>query len=226
MKHEPKKADAIRSFVYSAFQYKNLWNMHEKEITQRIGAVRAYDQKIFEQILLKKWKNPSAGDAKAERNAEPTSAATFDLEAFVQNFQYLPLDWKFHDAEHVMASPIVSMQSDGPADDNGSKMNVFLARQISLKTKIFDELSNDANVMRIPMLDETAIDRYWSQFSQYFNADRKRTWRMLSNALKEYLKLLQLREKLANKCNLQRCRFVELQYFFQNISASDGDDSK
>lgn len=199
--------------------------MHEKEITQRIGAVCAYDQKIFEQILLKKWKNPNAGDAKAEIKSESQSAAAFDLQTFVQNFQYLPLDWKFH-VNHVMASPIVAMQNDQAADDNGTKMNAFLAQQISLKTKIFDELSNDANVMRIPMLDETAIDRYWSQFSQHFNADRKRTWRMLSNALKEYMQLLQLREKLSNKCNLQRCRYDELQYFFQNISASDGDDRK
>lgn len=201
--------------------------MHEKEITQRIRTVCASDQKIFEQILLKKWKNPNGDNGsvttKAETN-EPQSADAFDLEAFVQNFQYLPLDWKSRDNSAVQVQQ--SMHNERSKDNDRSKPSEFLAQQNVRKVKIFNALSDDDNVMRIPMLNESAIDHYWLQFGQYFNADRKRTWRMLSMALKEYLKLLQLREKLANKCNLQRRRYDELQYFFKNISASNGDDRK
>lgn len=202
--------------------------MQEKEIRQRIRTVCADDQKIFEKILLRKWKNPNAsvGDVTtdAETN-EPQCAGGFDLEAFVQNFQYLPLDWKSHDTNSAMHVQ-QSTQHDRSALDGKPTTNAFLTQQNVLKSNIFDALRNDDNVMRIPMLNESTIDRYWSQFGQYFNANRNRTWRMLSMALKEYLKLLQLREKLANKCNLQRRRYDELQYFIQNISASDGDDRK
>lgn len=201
--------------------------MHENEISQRIGVVCAFDQKIFQHILLKKWKIPNASDASIASIAttsikadEPQNDEAFDLEDFVQNFQYLPMDWRAHDTP---AEPIGLTQNERQKD-SGSKMDKFLANQSSLKSSIFAAFDDEQNVMRIPMLDELAINFYWSQFSQYFNADRKRTWRMLSNALKEYLKLLQTREKLANKCNFQRRRSDELQYFFQNISASHGDD--
>lgn len=193
--------------------------MHEKEITRRIRNVCTNDQKIFEKILLKKWKCPNAENAnktmaKAETN-EPQIAEAFDLEAFVQSFQYLPLDWKSHNQSAAHVKPTTH------TDDSASKIDAFLAQQSRLKSKIFDELCNGDNVMRIPTLDETTIDCYWTQFAQYIGIDRKRTWRMLLMALKECLKLLQLREKLANKCNFQRRRYDELQYFFQNVSASD-----
>lgn len=200
--------------------------MHEKEITQRIDTVYTSDQKIFEQILLKKWKNPLEKDANVSITTEPIEpqgAAAFDLGAFVRNFQYLPLDWK---SRVESAEQSVKQSNEKPTQtepQNEYKLSTFLAEQSECKTKIFDVLCNDDNVMRIPILNERAIDYYWTQFSQYFNADRKRTWRMLSNALKECLKLLQHREKLANKCLFQRRRYDELQYFFQNISASKED---
>lgn len=195
--------------------------MHEQEVSQRIGVVRAYDQTIFERILLKKWKIPNESVASITKTAdEPRIDDAFNLEDFLQNFQYLALDWRAHDT----SAESIGLTRNERQKDSGLQMDKFLANQSTLKTSIFAAFSNEKNVMQIPMLDELPINFYWSQFSQYFNADRKRTWRMLSNALKEYLKLLQTREKLANKCNFQRRRSDELQYFFRNISASYGDD--
>lgn len=175
---------------------------------QRLTAVYACDQKIFEQILLKQWKSPAT-----VHTAPLDHADAFDLENFVENFQYLPLHWQSH----------LGMQTTTatPGDHDAATFDTFLADQTTSKAHIMEALNGKHSVLRIPTLDDVIIDRYWTQFSHYFNADRKQTWRMLATALREFVKLLQRREKLANKCNLQRRRHIELQFFSQNVSATN-----
>lgn len=191
--------------------------MHEEEVMQRISAIREFDRKIFETILLKRWRRPDAEMTDVPANVdEPPIGDEFDLETFVQNFRYAPLDWKSRDVSTVNARPpSVARDTDKGAAEE------LLTMQGDIKTEIFNALNNKDNVMGIPLLDDAVVERYWLQFAQYFNADRKRTWRLLSMALMEFLKLLQRRDKMARECNSQRRRYLELRHFFQHMLESD-----
>lgn len=134
-------------------------------------------------------------------------------------------------SEHSQHRPITPCQNHAFAIEAGCVLTVFreyIQACLNAKARVViggigastdstpmdDRLACIRNTVSRSMTSED-VDMFWTRYKEIFTDERRKLWDSLEKGLKEYLRVLQLRDRLDTECEFLRQQNMELKHMLK-----------